>query len=206
MSLLHQDTSELLDDAARGEELTRGTSHIVVAWTVAAVVVAAAIAAYFIAGQRPVVATAEVTSVQAHWMHMQSSGVDAAGAARSVETADQELLFAHLRIHNQTNHPLLLQNVISSITLADGVHSSYQIDEATFSRLFTAYPEFGSLRERALPRNLKLQPGESVEGLAVTAFHLSREQWAARGNLSYTVRFEYEPALEAKLSVPLTER
>ena len=48
MSLLHQ---EELDDAARGEELTRGTSHVVIAAIIAGLVMCIAIGIYAIAGQ-----------------------------------------------------------------------------------------------------------------------------------------------------------
>ena len=65
MSLLHQNADEQQDDAALGEELTRGTSHVIVAAIVATVVVSAAIAIYVIAGQKPPVAKVDVISVLA---------------------------------------------------------------------------------------------------------------------------------------------
>ena len=45
MSLLNQDSPEKIDDAARGESFTRGTSHVAWASIVAVVVVSAAILA-----------------------------------------------------------------------------------------------------------------------------------------------------------------
>ena len=42
MSLLQQDSTEL-DDAARGEELTKGSSHLILTSIVAAVIVTIAI-------------------------------------------------------------------------------------------------------------------------------------------------------------------
>ena len=65
MSLLQQDSTGL-DDAARGEELTKGTSHVVVAAIVATVVVGIAIAIYVIAGQKPPVATGQIVAIWAH--------------------------------------------------------------------------------------------------------------------------------------------
>ena len=66
MSLLHQDSPEEIDDAALGEELTKGTSHVVVATVIAAVVVTIAIAIYVLAGQKPPAATGEIVQVWAH--------------------------------------------------------------------------------------------------------------------------------------------
>ena len=62
MSLLHQ---EERDDAARGDDLTKGTSHIAMAAVVAALIVGAAIAIYAIAGRKPPFATAEISAVWA---------------------------------------------------------------------------------------------------------------------------------------------
>ena len=50
MSLLRQDSPQL-DDAARGEELTKGSSHLLWTSLIAVVVVTAAIAVYVITGQ-----------------------------------------------------------------------------------------------------------------------------------------------------------
>ena len=52
MSLLQQESSEL-DDAARGEEFTKGSSHVALASIIAAVVVTIAVAIYVMAGQTP---------------------------------------------------------------------------------------------------------------------------------------------------------
>ena len=65
MSLLQQDSTSV-DDAARGESLTRGTSHVVWAAIVATVVVSIAIAIYVIVEQKPPVATGEIVAVWAH--------------------------------------------------------------------------------------------------------------------------------------------
>ena len=53
MSLLHQDSPEEADAIARGEELTKGSSHVVWASISAAVIVSAAIALYVIVEQKP---------------------------------------------------------------------------------------------------------------------------------------------------------
>ena len=44
MSLLHQESPEEIDDAALGEEYTKGSSHVILAAIIAAVIVSAAIA------------------------------------------------------------------------------------------------------------------------------------------------------------------
>src|SRR3954471_2069183 len=116
MSLLQQNPNET-DDAARGEELTRGTSRIGIAMVISAVVVTLAIAAYMITGQKPPVATGEVTSVTAHMMHRETSEFDAGGAPKPKEIFDQVLLFTHLKVHNQSKHPVSVHNIMANVTL-----------------------------------------------------------------------------------------
>ena len=35
------------------------------------------------------------------------------------------LVFTEVKLHNQSNHPLFLLNVLTNAKLADGIHSSY---------------------------------------------------------------------------------
>ena len=120
MSLLQQDSTEL-DDAAKGEELTKGSSHVVLAAIAATFVVALAIAIYVIAGQKPPIATAQIVSVWAHPQHTETSGLDASGAPMPKEIVDQVMVFTRVSIHNQTDHPLFLVNLLTNVTLPDGM-------------------------------------------------------------------------------------
>src|SRR5208337_5552807 len=108
MSLLHQESPEELDDAALGEELTKGTSHVVWATIAAAVLVTILIAIYVIAGQEPPVVTGEIEQVWAHPLHTQGSGIDANGEPMPKESYDQVLVFARIKLHNQSTKPLFL--------------------------------------------------------------------------------------------------
>src|ERR1700761_4517524 len=135
MSLLQHDNAEL-DDAARGEEFTKGTSHVVIASVVATIVVSLAIAAYVIGGQKPPVVTGEILSITAHPMHTETSGYDANGAPVPRETFDQVYVFTQVRLHNQTGGPLFLLNILTNATLPDGIHSSYAASASDYNRIF----------------------------------------------------------------------
>ncbi|MFZ1014591.1 MAG: hypothetical protein WAN28_14705, partial [Terracidiphilus sp.] len=80
MSLLRQESQGEIDDAARGESYTKGTSHIIWASIAAAVVVSIVIAIYVIAGDKPPVASGEIVEVWAHPMHEVTPAFDANGA------------------------------------------------------------------------------------------------------------------------------
>ncbi len=102
MSLLHQDTPEEIDDAALGEEFTKGSGHLLWTTLAAAVVVSITIAIYFIAGQKPPAVTGDIVAVWAHPQHTETSGFDANGAPMPKESFDQVLVFAEVRLHNQS--------------------------------------------------------------------------------------------------------
>jgi hypothetical protein len=195
MSLLHQDNSEELDDAALGEELTRGTSHVIVAGVIAAIVVTLIIAIYVIAGQTPPLATGEVVSVWAHPMHTQTSGFDANGAPMPKESFDQVLVFVQVRLHNQSKQTLVLNNIMTNATMPDGIHTSYAATAGDYDRTFLAYPDLPVPHDKALPLLTAIDPGQTLEGTFVSAFRMTREQWDARKGMNFTFGFRYEPNL-----------
>lgn len=203
MSLLHQEEQ---DDAARGEELTKGTSHVVIASVVASLVVIAAIALYFITGQKPPVATGEVLAVWVHPQHTETSGLDANGSVMPRESFDQVMVFTKVRLHNQSNVRLSLWNIVTNATLDDAVHSSYAATTASYDSIFLAYPNLSVPHGRALSLQTDIEPGQTIEGMFVSAFRVSKQQWDARKALSYTFAFHYQPNLVLTPKVPITEQ
>jgi hypothetical protein len=158
-------------------------------------VVSIAIAAYIIAGQKPPAMTGEVLSVVAHPLHAQTSGFDASGAVIPTETFDQVYVFTQVRLHNQSQGPMFLINMMTNATLPDGIHSSYAASATDYDRIFVAYPGLPVAHSKALPLDTTIEPGETVEGTVVSAFKLTKEQWDARKDLSFTFSFRYQPSL-----------
>jgi hypothetical protein len=195
MSLLHQDSPEEIDVSARGEELTKGSSNLIIAGIVAAVVVTAAIALYFIVEQKPPAATGEIEQVWAHAQHTETSGFDANGAPMPKESYDQVYVFALIKLHNQSNQPLFLRNALVNATLADGIHSSYAATAADYDRVFVAYKDMPVPHGKALSLQATIDPGQTVEGTIVSAFRLDKQQWDARKDLSFTFGLQYQPNL-----------
>ncbi|HVC47567.1 MAG TPA: hypothetical protein VND90_10005 [Terracidiphilus sp.] len=206
MSLLRQDSPDQLDDAARGESFTRGTSPIVLASIVAAIVVTIVIAAYVKAGQKPPAATGQVLQVWAHPMHTTTPAFDANGVPIPQDTSDQVLVFTRVRLTNQSKIPLFLIHVLANATLADGVHSSYAASASDYDRIFVAYPDLAQWRATPLNTEAMLQPGQTLEGTFVTSFTMSKADWEARKGLDFTVAFRYQPLLNLSPAAPVTER
>ncbi len=195
MSLLHQDSPEELDDAARGEELTKGTSHVVVAAIIAAVLVSVAIALYFWSGENAPMSSGEVVQVWAHPLHSVSSGYDANGAPMPKETSDHMLVFAQVKLHNEGKVPLFLHEIRANATLEDGVHTSYAATKTDYDRVFIAYPELSALHGAALSLDTTIEPGQTQEGNFVASFRITKQEWDARKDLNFSFAFRYQKGL-----------
>jgi hypothetical protein len=208
MSLLQQDPTTEMDDAAKGEELTRGTSHVVWAAVAATVVVSIAIAIYIIAGQKPPVSKGEVLAVWAHSQQSVTGGLDASGAPIPQQTVQQVMVFARVRLKNQSDHPIILNNVLTNVTLADGIHSSYAANKGDYDRLFVAYPDITVPHGPAIsPLNTEIDPGQTVEGEIVSAFRdMTKEQWDARTKLDFTFSFQYQPNMAVSPQVAVIDQ
>lgn len=206
MSLLQRESPDKLDDAALGESFTKGSGHVVWATIAATVLVTVAIAIYVIAGQKPPAVTGEVVAVWAHPHHTETSGLDANGAPMPKETFDQVLVFAEVRLHNQSKIPLYLLNVLTNVTLDDGIHSSYAASQSDYDRVFIAYPGMPVPHGQALPINLTLDPGQSTDGTFVSSFRLTKQQWDARKKLNFTFSFRYQPSLVLTPQNPVIEQ
>ena len=206
MSLLQQEETEV-DDAALGEELTRGSSHVVWAAIIATVVMSVAIGAYVLLEQKPPIATGEIVAVWAHPQHTETSGLDANGEPMPKRSVDQIMVFTTVKLHNQTDHPIFLGNATTNVTLDDGIHSSYAANKGDYDRIFVAYPDIPVPHQTPIsPLDTMIGPGQTVEGTFVSAFMMSQQQWDARKNLDYTFNFRYQPALPVAPHVAITER
>lgn len=205
MSLLQQNSQEQ-DDAARGEEFTKGSSNVWLAGGIAAVVVIIAIFLYVRLGEKPMPATGEVTNLSAHLMHRETAAVDAAGAPMAQDKFDQILVFGHAKLHNQSKQPLFMHEIMTNVTLDDGVHVSSAAPPTDYERLFKVYPELASLHASPLATELTLEPGQSAEGDFVTSFRMTKPEWDARKGVDFTFAFRYQPLLKVSPTGPVIDR
>ena len=195
-----------MDDAARGEEFTKGSSHLIWTGLVAAVVVTIAVAIYVKVGEKPPAATGQIASLTSHLMHRETSGVDANGVAMPKEQFAQVLLFAHVTLHNQSKQPLFVRQTMTNVTLDDGIHTSYAAIPADYERIFVAYPELAALHGKPIITDAAIQPGQTLEGDFVSAFRLSKPQWDGRKGLDFNVSFRYQPDLKLTPTIPISDR
>jgi hypothetical protein len=105
------------------------------------------------------------------------------------------LVFAQVRLHNQSDKPIFLHQIRTDATLGDGVHSSYAATKTDYDRVFIAYPELASLGGKGLSNEQTIEPGQTQEGTFVSSFRVTKQQWDARKNLTFTFAFRYQPSL-----------
>jgi hypothetical protein len=154
-------------------------------------------AIYVITGEKPPAATGDVLEVWAHPMHSESSGFDANGAFIPKESFDQVLVFTHVRLHNQSKQPIFLHQILTNITLADGIHSSYAASPVDYERIFKAYTSLAQWHAAPIsPSNTTIDPGQTKEGTFVSSFRMSKADWEAQKGLDYTFAFQYLPNLK----------
>jgi hypothetical protein len=205
MSLLQQDSS-VRDDAARGEEFTKGSSHLILTGIVATVIVTIGIGLYFRMGEKTPAATGQVVNVTAHLMHRETPGMDANGAVAPKEKFDQVLVFAHIQLHNQSKEPLFVRHIMSNVTLDDGIHTSFAAIPLDYERIFIAYPDLASLHGKSIATDATIPAGQTLEGDFVSAFRLDKEHWDARKGLNFNVSLRYNPDLILTPTTPVSDR
>ncbi len=168
---------------------------------ISAAVLTLAMAVYFYLIQRPPVATGEVLHVDLYPTHtVISGGQGSTGMQGSNESYDQLLVLERVRLRNQTDIPLFLSDISESITLPDG---SQQVSTAAgkedVDRVIQAYPELAPMRADPIQPDLTLQPGQSVEGLEIFNFAISKETWNTLRSAAVVVSFVHQ----RNLSIPV---
>jgi hypothetical protein len=195
MSLLDQESAGKIDGAAPGEEYTKGSSHLIWASLIAALVVSAAIVAYVLLGEKPPVATGEIVQVWACPQHVETSGFDANGASMDKESFNRVLLFAHVKLHNRSDNPIFLEDILANTKLGDGTLSVSAGSPAQFEEVFVAYPKLAALHSGVLAPRTVIAPGQSLDGTAFWTIRRSKQEWETRQGLDFTFKFQYQPSL-----------
>jgi hypothetical protein len=165
--------------------------RIVVRIVVAAIVVSAFIAAYFYFGQQKPVAAGAVTHIDLFPIHsVMGAPQGGAGTVAQAEQYDQLIVFAHVDIHNQSNAPLSITEVVGNVTLADSSQpTSPAVGKHDVDRLVSAYPKVASLRSAPLLNDIVIAPGATASGLLIFNYSMSTAQWDQRKVFDLSVSF-----------------
>lgn len=203
MSLLelHPD-SHYAHEISSGDDYTKGSSHILVATLSAVAVLVVAIAIFVLAVRRPPVAVGSISNVYTHAAHTLNAAPGSSADAAAGQAYDQVLVLSNVTLRNQSDKPIILRDMVTNVTLADGPRSSFVASPEDYDRVFLAFPELAKLKTHTIARDTMIQPGQSVSGMLVSAFHVTDEEWAAHKDLSITARFQFHPDLVITASAP----
>ena len=168
---------------------------------IAAIVVSIALGLYVYLGQKPPVAAGEILTMNLYPVHaLVNNGGGAEGMPGQGEYYDQLLILAKIRIRNQTDIPLFLQDISASIKLPDGSEQvNVTAGDKDMDRVFQAYPSLNYLRTDSIRRDITLTPGQSVQGLTIFNFPITKEQWDTLQTAKVVVQFMHQKNLEILL-------
>ena len=168
---------------------------------IAAIVVSIALGLYVYLGQKPPVAAGEILTMNLYPVHaLVNNGGGAEGMPGQGEYYDQLLILAKIKIRNQTDIPLFLQDIAATIKLPDGSEQvNVTASDKDMDRVFQAYPSLSYLRSDSIRRDITLTPGESVQGLTIFNFPITKEQWDTLQSAKVVVSFMHQKNLELLL-------
>jgi hypothetical protein len=168
---------------------------------IAAIVVSIALGLYVYLGQKPPVAAGEILTMNLYPVHaLVNNGGGSEGMPGQGEYYDQLLILAKIKMRNQTDIPLFLQDIAATIKLPDGSEQvNVTASDKDMDRVFQAYPSLNYLRGESIRRDITLTPGESVQGLTIFNFPITKEQWDTLQSAKVVVSFMHQKNLELLL-------
>jgi hypothetical protein len=169
---------------------------------IAAVVVSIAIGLYVWIGEKPPVASGDILTMNLYPVHtlINNGGGSDTGMAGTAEYYDQLLILAKIKVRNQTDIPLFMQDISAAIKMPDGSEQvNVTASDKDMDRVFQAYPSLSYLRAASIPRDTTLTPGQSVQGLAIFNFPITKEQWDSLQTAKVLVSFMHQKNLEIVL-------
>jgi hypothetical protein len=164
--------------------------------------VSIAIGLYVWIEEKPPVASGDILTMNLHPVHtlINNGGGGDTGMTGSAEYYDQLLILAKIKVRNQTDIPLFMQDISAAIKLPDGSEQvNVTASDKDMDRVFQAYPTLSYLRAASIPRDTTLAPGQSVQGLAIFNFPITQEQWDTLQTAKVVVSFMHQKNLEIVL-------
>jgi hypothetical protein len=184
------------DEYLRQNEAQDPSSNALKVVLMALVLVVAAIGAYVYFGEKPPVAAGEIVHLTAVPIHHESTTPEAAGMPGQDESYDQVLVMAQVKLHNQSQGPLFLREMFAALILPDDLERrSLAVNRTDFARAFIAYPQLLPLKGDPIVRDITIEAGQTVEGMMLFPFPITREQYDKKRSLDINVIFMHQKTL-----------
>jgi hypothetical protein len=178
------------------EEMNSGKRALLIV-LVATVVVVLAIGIYVYFEQKPPVAAGQIVKLDVVPIHTEMRvGAGAQGVQGGMDTYDQLFVMAQVKIRNQTDIPLFLHDMWSNLVTTNGDEQrSLAANKTDFQSVFIAYPQLAAFKQEPILRDITLQPGQSVQGLIIFHYPITRDQWDARHDFAGVISFVHQKDL-----------
>lgn len=188
MAFLQNDTTSEASGKFRGLALALGVA-IVLATTL------------WLVAHRPPVLEGTVTQLWIHPMHTVVAHKDAAGVVQAPETFNQVLVLAQIHLHNRSKQAVILSHLLTNLQMPSGEDSGYAATATDYDRIFVAYPELARLRTHALVPDTVIAPQGSVDGMIISSFQLTDDQWKQQSGMNFEIDLKMHPALILKPTI-----
>ncbi len=196
--------SSAAKNTAKGDNLATGGAAMKQSTLIAVVLLLLAAGLVYYFAHTPPVLDGQVTHVWVHPLHTVFAPTDAAGVQLPPETFDQVLVLAQIHLHNQSDKPVILKNMLTNLELPDGLHSSYAATPTDYDRVFIAYPELVGLRSTVLAADSVIAPAASLDGMILSSFRISKADWENHKAMNFEIFLKLHPKLILLPKVPLT--
>ena len=163
--------------------------------------IAAALLLYF-SHPRPVADGAILQSSTFTLHTVAQANLGAPGTIAPGEVSDQTYVSCVVRLNSHLQKlPLFIQEENGTLTTADGQQLESSAARAIdIPRFFQAYPTAATIPPAPLPRETKIEPLKSAQGLVLLRFPVSQDVWNHRKSAIVTITFYHQAPLT--LSIP----
>lgn len=172
-----------------------GGRNALIATILAMVLVVVAIGLYVYLGEKPPVAAGEVTNMWIYSVHTTTRPFSGEGAAGQSSSFDQVLIAAKVKLRNQSSHPIVLWDMSSTVKTDSGETDASAVSKNDFQRAFVAYPKLSPAKGTPLMRETILESGQQIEGMLLTHYTMTKDEWEKKSSLKFNIIFRYQKTL-----------
>ncbi len=162
---------------------------------IAAAILVVSVALFWLIAHQSSPIEGTVTQLWIHPMHTVVTRHDASGVVQAPEAFDQVLVLAQIHLHNRSHQAVILKHLLTNIHLPGGEDSSYAATATDYDRVFVAYPELDGLRTQPLRDDTVIAPMASLDGMIISSFHLTADQWKQQSGMNFEIDLKMHPAL-----------
>lgn len=112
---------------------------------------------------------------------------------------DELIILLQLEVKNVSQKPLTIFDLVGNVSLPGSHRQSFAALPEDIDRVMARFPNLTYMQTSPLARHQVIAPGQTVQGLVVFNYPLTKDQWDKRKTAQITVSFEQGRSLTAPL-------